>query len=179
MPIYEFYCPDCHRVMTFLSRKIDPEGRPSCPKCGRKELHRRVSAFAISKGRKEEAAKGPDPADDLGGLDEERMARAMESLAGEAEGMDESDPRQAARFMRKMFSATGMPMNSGVEEAIRRMESGEDPEKVEAEMGDVLESAFGDLPGGGEGGEAKEKGGVKGLARRFTPPTVDPTLYEM
>ena len=35
MPIYEFYCRDCHRVYSFLSRSVAPDRRPPCPKCGR------------------------------------------------------------------------------------------------------------------------------------------------
>ena len=54
MPIYEFYCRHCHRVFNFLSRAIDTEKTPACPRCGDAGLARRASAFAISKGRKEE-----------------------------------------------------------------------------------------------------------------------------
>src|SRR3990172_4062250 len=134
MPIYEFYCRPCHRVFSFLSRAVDTARTPSCPRCGAPELVRRVSPFAISKWRKEEpkpAAREPD-------LDEGRLERAMEALAGEMDGIDENDPRQGARLMRKLFSATGMPVGAGMEEALRRMESGEDPEKIEDGMGDVL-----------------------------------------
>lgn len=176
MPIYEFYCPDCHRVFSFLSRRIETEKRPVCPRCARAGLERRVSAFAISKGRAEPTS-APESMPDLPpGMDEERMARAMESLAGEAEGLDESDPRQAAQLMRKMFSATGLPMGGEVEEAIRRMESGEDPEKVEAEMGDVLETAMAGAMG--ESGSERNAPAARRL-RRALPPAVDPTLYEM
>ena len=62
-------------------------------------------------------------------------------------GIDENDPRQAANVMRKLFDATGMPLGGGMQEALKRMESGEDPEKIEEDMGDVL----GDLMGGEEG----------------------------
>lgn len=176
MPIYEFYCPDCHRVFSFLSRRVETEKQPGCPRCARASLERRVSAFAISKRRAEPAATPAAMPGLPPGMDEERMARAMESLAGEAEGLDESDPRQAAQLMRKMFSATGLPMGGEVEEAIRRMESGEDPEKVEAEMGDVLESA---LAGGmGDPGGERTPPAARRL-RRALPPSVDPTLYEM
>jgi putative FmdB family regulatory protein len=166
MPIYEFYCSRCHRIFTFLSRSINVDKRPPCPKCGREELARRVSAFAISKGRKEDAT-GDDP---LSGLDETRLERAMEALAGEAEGLDEEDPRQASRLMRKLFDATGLPLSGGMEEALRRMEAGEDMEKIEQDLGDVLDQdpfAAG-LRQGGPGG-----------LRRVLPPSVDTTLYEM
>lgn len=167
MPIYEFYCAACHRVFNFLSRRINTDGRPACPKCGGANLRRLPSAFAISKGRKEEPAgeKMPD-------IDESRLERAMESLATDAEGIDEDDPRQAAHFMRRMFEAAGMPVGEGMEQALKRLESGEDPEKVEAEMGDVLEADpfAADKPGGSL---------TSRLRRRIVPPSVDPTLYEM
>jgi len=177
MPIYEFYCPDCHRVFSFLSRTVDTRKVPPCPRCSRAELTRRVSPFAISKGRKEEAAKPGGPPD----VDEARLERVMESMAGDIEGIDENDPRQGARFMRRMFEAAGLPVAGGMEEALRRMEAGEDPEKIEAEMGDVFEEdPFGGL-GEKEAGEEGPPGarGLAGLRRRVLPPSVDPELYEM
>jgi hypothetical protein len=69
-----------------------------------------------------------------------------------------------------------------MEEALRRMEAGEDPEKIEEDMGDVLEEdPFGGLLGG-EGEEKDPGGGEKkglGRLRRMLPPSVDPELYEM
>ena len=31
MPVYEFYCPDCHMIFNFLSRRIDTRKRPPPP----------------------------------------------------------------------------------------------------------------------------------------------------
>ena len=174
MPIYEFYCPHCHRVFSFLSRTVNTEKVPVCPRCARADLARRLSPFAISKGRKEEPAKASGKEPDL---DEGRLERVMESMAGEIEGIDENDPRQGARFMRKMFQAAGLPVAGGMEEALRRMEAGEDPEKIESEMGDVFEEdPFGGL---GERPPEGESRGLAGLRRRLLPPSVDPELYEM
>ncbi len=50
MPVYEFYCADCHTVYNFFSQSVNTAKRPTCPKCGRPELERRASLFAISKG---------------------------------------------------------------------------------------------------------------------------------
>jgi hypothetical protein len=97
------------------------------------------------------------------------------------DSIDENDPRQGARLMRKLFSATGMPVGGGMEEALRRMEAGEDPEKIEEEMGDVFEEdPFGGLLGG-EGAEAGPDEGKKNLGRlrRMLPPAHDPGLYEL
>ena len=165
MPIYEFYCPDCHVVFSFLSRRVNTRKRPACPRCGRPRLERRPSTFAVSRGLTED--------DDLpfGDMDEDRVEKALESLAGELDGIDENDPRQAAHAMRRLFEATGMPIGAGMEEALRRMEAGEDPDKVEEELGDVLEDE-GELFGGG-------RPKLKALRNRVLPPRVDPKLYEL
>ena len=68
----------------------------------------------------------------------------MESLLG---GVDENDPRSIGRAMRKLAETSGEPMDGDMEEVVRRLESGEDPEKIEEKMGDVLGGAEG--AGGG------------------------------
>jgi putative FmdB family regulatory protein len=167
MPIYEFYCADCHRVFNFLSRTPDVRARPSCPRCGRPDLERRVSRFAVSKG------SAAPPADDPGpGMDDARMERAMAELAHEAEGLREDDPRQMAGLMRKLFARTGLPVGEGMEEAMRRMEAGEDPEAIEDAMGNALDGEEDDPD---EGREAQRRS----VARGRLPPPVDPELYEL
>lgn len=137
MPVYECYCPDCHTIYNFFSRRVDTDTRPDCPRCGRPELGRQASLFAISKGRGD-----TDDSDGAGlpaGVDEERMMQAFASMAGEMEGLDESDPKQAARLMRRLFDSTGLKLGDGMAEAIRRMEAGEDPDQIDAELGAALE----------------------------------------
>jgi putative FmdB family regulatory protein len=165
MPIYEFYCSDCHRVFHFLSRRVDTSRRPSCPRCGRPELERKVSVFAVSRGRRESDDEGlPE------GLDEGRLERAMESLGSELDGLDEEDPRQAARLVRRLYESAGLPLGGTLEEALRRMEAGEDPDSVEADLGDALdEEPLGEPP----------KSQARGRVRRLLPPVVDPELYEL
>jgi len=41
--------------------------------------------------------------------------------------------------MRKLTDMTGLNLGDGMEEALSRMERGEDPEAIESEMGDTLE----------------------------------------
>jgi hypothetical protein len=53
--------------------------------------------------------------------------------------MNEEDPRQAADLMRKLSDMTGLELGAGMNEALRRMEKGEDPDQIEAEMGNILE----------------------------------------
>ncbi len=165
MPIYEFYCDDCHTVYSFLSRTINTTKRPECPRCGRPKLERRVSRFAISKGQSKAPESDRLPPD----LDESKIEQAMEQLAGEAEGIDENDPRQMARMMRKLYEGAGLHMGEKMEEAARRLEGGEDPEKIEEEMGDFLDEEAPLLGGGG----------LRGLSRKLRPPQVDETLYDL
>lgn len=177
MPVYEFYCPDCHTIYNFLSRRVNTAAAPSCPRCRRPHLERQVSVFAISRGRsgKEGEAEGDDGLPDL---DEVRMEQAMEALAAEAEGMDENDPRQAARMMRKLYGAMGMEVGPGMEEAIRRMEAGEDPDAVEEELGDLLEEED-PFSGAGEAGKKGARSRLRGFRQRYLKPRVDETLYEL
>ena len=64
----------------------------------------------------------------------------MQMLAGEADKINEDDPRQAANLMRKLSDMTGLELGDGMNEALKRMEAGEDPDTIEAEMGDLLET---------------------------------------
>ncbi|MDP6523352.1 MAG: zinc ribbon domain-containing protein [Kiritimatiellia bacterium] len=162
MPIYEFYCADCHTIFNFLSKAVNTSKRPPCPKCRRK-LERQVSLFSMGGNSQE----GGD-LDELP-IDESKLERAMMELAGEAEKINEDDPRQAAMLMRKFSKMTGMEFNDGMESALARLEAGEDPDKVEAEMGDGIdnEDPF-ILPG---------KKAKKRTHQR--PPSRDDRLYEM
>lgn len=135
MPIYEFLCQDCNTIFSFLSRQINTDKRPACPKCGRKEIDRQLSTFAVIGKAKEE--NGDDP---LAGLDETKMGHALEGLMREAEGMNEDDPRQMAQLMRKFSDKTGISLGEPMENAISRMEAGEDPDEIEKDMGDLLDA---------------------------------------
>jgi len=165
MPIYEFYCSACHAIYQFLSRRVTVSRTPSCPKCGRSGLDRRPSSFAISKGRPETAEGAAT------GLDDGRLEQAMGQLAGEADGLDENDPQSAARFMRRLYQTAGIEPGQGLTEALRRLESGEDPDAIEQDLGDVLEED--PLAGGGPEPRSAR------LRRRFLPPRVDPELHEL
>ena len=133
MPIYEFYCDDCNTIFNFFSKTVNTTKRPKCPGCKIKTLSRQLSAFAFTGKAKENS-----DADDLP-FDENKMEKAMQMLAGEADKINEDDPRQAANLMRKLSDMTGLELGAGMNEALKRMEAGEDPDAIEAEMGDLLE----------------------------------------
>ncbi len=154
MPIYEYACPKCRKIFNFLSRRIDPAHLPTCPKCGNKEMVKQMSGFAMPRGAKEPsaAAVGDGDAGPMPDLEDPRVTRAMNEMERDMAQMDENNPRHMAHLMRKMKDL--MPpgtMPGELETAIKRLEAGEDPEKIEADMGDVLGDFMGDPEGGGGG----------------------------
>jgi putative FmdB family regulatory protein len=161
MPIYEFYCKKCNTIFSFFSNSVNTDKKPDCPNCKKAKLERRMSSFSTlkNKGESENNTDMPD-------LDESKMEKAMSLLAREAEHLDENDPRQAANLMRKLSDMTGLNLGPGMEEALSRMEAGEDPEQIEAEMGDLLE--------GEDPFDLKKKAGK--LLKK-APPKVDEKLY--
>jgi hypothetical protein len=147
-------------IFNFHSGTVNVEKQPSCPKCRKRKLDRQMSTFSSPRNRGEEDDMPmPD-------MDESKMEHAMNLLAKEAEHVDENDPRQAANLMRKLTDMTGVNLGPGMEEALTRMESGEDPEQIEEEMGDLLEEE--------DPFSFKEK---SSKAAKKSPPRKDEKLY--
>lgn len=171
MPIYEFACPKCRKIFSFLSKRVNPDRTPECPKCGHKKLVKEISRFAMIKGMAEPKAVADGP-DDLAGMpdmDSPKMERFMRDMERDMEHMDENNPKHMAHMMKKMkeiMPADAMPKELDV--AIKRLEAGEDPEKIEADMGDVLGDAMGGMDdengmggmGGGGGGPYSRDAGL-------------------
>ncbi|MBN2188782.1 MAG: hypothetical protein JW699_04955 [Chitinispirillaceae bacterium] len=173
MPMYEFFCRECNTVFTFFSRTVNTDKVPSCPKCGRAGLERMVSRFSVS-GRARGAADADEGASPDLTADDGRMENAMQALASEAEGVDENNPKAAARLMRRFADLTGIRFGDKVENAVSRLEAGGDPASLEKELEGIDESEiFRDGSAGGEGG------GKTAAPRRRRPPLRDETLYEM
>jgi len=165
MPIYEFFCDTCNTVFNFFSSRPNSDKRPACPLCGKTEMQKMMSAFAtIGK------AKDRDSDDPLAGLDETKMEQALAGLMREAEHVNEDDPRQMANLMRKFADTTGLNLGASMEEAIARMEAGEDPEQIEQEMGDLMD---GEEPFSLEAMKKKVQAGTR------RPPRHDDRLYEL
>ncbi len=175
MPIYEFACSKCRVIFNFLSKRVNPKGSPACPKCGDRKLTRELSRFALLKGgsaRTEEGNEGDgeSPNEALPDLDDPKVAQAMSEMEREMEHLDESNPRHMARMLQRVKEI--MPAGSvpkELESAIRRLEAGEDIEKIEAELGDVMDGVL--MGNGGRSGSKK--------SRAPRPFSHDPGLYEM
>ncbi|MFC1851018.1 zinc ribbon domain-containing protein [candidate division CSSED10-310 bacterium] len=115
MPIYEYYCPDCHKIYQFFVRNVPEHRAPACPRCESTELTRRFSIFTTTTTEESRLEKLADPS----------------KLAG----LDENDPKSLARWMRKMSKEIGdEDMGPEFNEMIDRLEAGEDPEEIERSM---------------------------------------------
>lgn len=166
MPIYEFHSPDTNKIYSFFARSLSYADKvPKCPDDPVARMERIVSKFAFT-GRAQEKSESPDEADP-------RMEKMMAEMEREMSGMDENnpDPKALGRMMRKMTEATGQAMPEGMDQMIRRLEAGEDPEKLEEEFGDAFEGM--DMPEG-------EAGGAPSTGSRVRPARTerDPALYE-
>ena len=53
MPIYEYHCQDCQERVSVLIRSFSEaeNSEAVCPSCGKKNLKRLISNFAIARGR--------------------------------------------------------------------------------------------------------------------------------
>jgi putative FmdB family regulatory protein len=122
MPIYEYRCDACAKRLTVFFRSMVPDpGKLVCDRCGSRRLSRLVSRVRVLRG-------GGDAGAD--------QTTADDALMREMGSLDENDPRALGRFMRKMAAETGEPIEGEFEEVIGRLERGEDPEKIEAALGE-------------------------------------------
>lgn len=182
MPIYEFFSPDTNKVYSFFARSSAYADRvPRCPDGGRHSMRKLVSSFAITGRAKEkkEDATGAGLGEDFSPQQEAEMMR----LAGEMGTLDEEnpDPKALGRLMRRMTEIAGEKIPEDMNEMLRRLEAGEDLEKLEDQFGDALGE---DAMAGEEGmmpplppGAGKETAPTARRIRR--PITRDPNLYEM
>ncbi len=139
MPIYEFYCSQNHKIYQFYAKTL-AQGQtvPKCPDNPSFSMVKLVSKFAVTTSGKsgklktegeEGAGGGSDAAEDP------RMEAAFGAMEREFSGVDENDPRAMGRMMRRMAELTGEKMDGGMEEVVRKLEEGADPESLEEQMG--------------------------------------------
>jgi len=129
MPRYHFRCNDCHRRLSlFFTFAEYDAATPACPHCGSTNLKRRISRVAIAKS---EDARLDALADDS-------------TLAG----VDEEDPRELGRFMRKMSQEMGEDLGEEFGEVVDRLEKGQSPDEIESAMPELADDAGGGDMGG-------------------------------
>jgi len=172
VPIYEYYCPDNNRIYQFFAKTVEQGARtPKCPDDPAFKMERIMSAFAITGGGKTARDTGGAPGDGGPGgappeADDPKMEAAFDQLEQEMSGVDENDPRAMGRMMRRMSELTGEKLDGEMEEVVRKLEEGQDPDRLEEEFGD----AFPDDGAAAEGG--------MGRMGRGPAPSRDPNLYD-
>jgi putative FmdB family regulatory protein len=110
MPIYEYYCYDCKRIVNIFFRSISAaeKERPRCPHCGGEHLQRLVSRVAVLKSEESRLEDLADP--------------------GLMAGLEQEDPKALASFMRRMSDEMGEPLDDDMTEVVDRLAAGEIPD---------------------------------------------------
>ena len=171
MPIYEYYCPGKHRIYQFYARTL-AQGRicPACPddpSCGCARSSRRSPSWEAPGPR----ARGlPRPAAGLLEPGDDRMEAALGAMEREFSGVDENDPRAMGRMMRRMAELSGEKIEGEMEEVVRKLEEGADPDS----LGEQLDG----MPDAGPEGGAAHSGGAGRPRARRAAPTRDPKLHD-
>src|SRR5918999_5022718 len=112
MPIYEYECRDCRRVVSLLVLRASAP-TPSCPRCGGTALTRLLSRFATPKS------------------EEARMEALADS--GSLGDLDENDPASVTRFMKRMGRELGDDLGGDFEEAVDEAMAGSEADSMGGE----------------------------------------------
>ena len=198
MPIYEYYCPDNHKIYQFFAKTLAQGQKvPKCPDNATWPMEKIMSPFAFT-GRTKKSPGGAGEKGDPGAggaapggesgdpAEDARMEAAMGAMEGEFANIDENDPRAMGRMMRRMSELTGEKLDGEMEEVVRKLEEGADPDQLEDQLGGAFgeEGGAGDDPygeGGGLPGEPKPQDPKEPRQRfriRRGPPVRDPKLYD-
>jgi putative FmdB family regulatory protein len=151
MPIYEYKCADCKRKVSLffgsfsVAERRSEAGEIECPNCGSNRLERLMSRVNMVRG-------DSSLEDSMSDIDD---GGDMDGMGGMLNGLDEDDPRSVARWARRMKDSMGGEMDMGpdFDQALARIEAGEDPDKVMEDMdpeamggmGDGDDESLGDL----------------------------------
>ena len=186
MPIYEFMSQNTGKIYSFFAHSPSyAEKIPFCPDGKKYKMEKVISGFSITR-QKEEAPEipagdsGDDPNDPFAGMDPGQAEKVMKELEGAMGGMDEDnpDPKQMGQLMRKMCEMTGETMDEPMEEVVRKLEEGADPDELEDRMGDFLGD---EQPNDKTGGNEEDSmDSVKSRLKKLIKKKIvrDPKLYE-
>lgn len=188
MPIYEYYCPDNHTIYQFYAKTL-AQGRtiPKCPDNPAYRMTKLLSSFAVTGGGKKTDQPPADATLPGSGdpTEDARMEAAMGAMEKEFANVDENDPRAMARMMRRMSELTGEKIDGEMEEVVRKLEEGADPDSLEEQLGGESpcsmpdpDDPYGEAPGGGAGEAADPKEPKHRFRVRRRGPTRDPKLYD-
>lgn len=166
MPIYEFHCPANNKLYSFLVRS-QAHGQivPLCPDNPDWPMEKRVSAFSITGNQSDE--KDPELSGDV---DDARMEELLQEMETGMSYLNETNPnpKQIGHLMRKITETMGNKAPPEMQSLVRRLEAGEQPEKLESELREYQ-----------TGEDNSLLGEIKKLIHHFNTPIRDPMLYEI
>ncbi len=175
MPIYEFYCRQNHKIYQFFAKTLaQGAGIPPCPDNPKYRMEKMLSPFAVVGSAPKSGGPGagdpgsaaaPDPADG-------RIEAAMGAMEREFSHVDENDPRAMGRMIRRMADLTGEKIGGEMEEVVRKLEEGADPDSIEDQLGNEADDG-----GGADGAAGSPEAKPRFRARRGAP-IRDPKLYD-
>jgi hypothetical protein len=133
-----------------------------------------ISPFAVARKSAAGEAATPDSGPPEAG--DPKMEAALAAMEGEFSSVDENDPRAMGRMMRRMAEMTGEKIGGDLEEVVRKLEEGADPESLEEQLGADADPA-------GAGAEDPDHADARPEARhrfraRRRPPSRDPRLHD-
>ena len=108
MPIYEYLCSPCEKVVNLLFRSYDEANKITiiCPSCGKRDLRRLMSASSISSGIKSILKPNKSP----------------------------NDPQLLAQTMRSSMRKSGQNYGDEFMEVAHRLEKRESPDSIEKSL---------------------------------------------
>lgn len=110
MPIYEYKCNGCNRVVSIFFRSFSVANGGKCPECGSEDLQRLVSKVAILK------------------TEAERLADLSE--ATRKGSIDPGDHRTIDHWARQMSEQMGEEVGGQMKGMLDRLEGGEAPPEL-------------------------------------------------
>lgn len=118
MPIYEYYCPNCHGRFRHLARSYNAPA-PPCPRCGASEVERLISAAAVLHSD----------------------AHHTERVRAQAQAVPQDDLAAAARFLQesgRLQDAEGLFGSAAYRELLARRAEGATDAELEDLVPDLL-----------------------------------------
>ena len=117
MPTYDFICLNCKQRFDVFMTYSEYGSKPvNCIHCGSENVRRRMTRVRVAKS------------------EESRMESLMDESA--LEGL-ENDPKALGRMMRKMGKEMGEDVPPELDDVADRLEAGQSPEEIEADMPDL------------------------------------------
>lgn len=127
MPRYGYHCQNCgKKFRIFMSYEEYGAREVACPFCESTELKRLIDRIRFLRS-------------------EDSRLEDMESMFSNPDALDglEDNPREMGRLIRKMSEEMGEDLGPEFDEVVNRLEKGQSPEDIEADMPDLSDGLGG------------------------------------